>query len=86
MKYMLSPGTILTSVCDSYFLVFPGRSIRINETTAFYVKQLEKGADKKDLIKAVAETYELENEEETIKGIEELLNFLKSNRLLTRCE
>ncbi len=84
MKYSLTPGSILTSVCGSYFLVSARQSIEINDTTAFYIRQLEKGVNKDDLLSAAKEAYELNDDESTSHDIDDLLAFLLKNRFLMR--
>lgn len=84
MKYSLTPGTILTSVCGSYFLVSARQSVEINETTAFYIRHLETGAGKDDLLSAAKEVYELDDDGNASRDIDELLTFLLKNRFLVR--
>ena len=85
MKYKALPGTVFTSVCGNYFLVNNKSSIEINETTAFYWKLLEKGADKEELILSVLDNYEIYNIDLVRKDMDALLKFLLEKHMIMRC-
>lgn len=80
MKYKTVPGIVLASVCGSYFLISPKNNLRINDTVAFYWKQLEKGTDEKSLIDSAVQFYEIDDFDALQKDIEKMLHsFLDMN-------
>lgn len=84
MTYKTTPGVILTSVCGKYFLVQADGSMQINETAAFYWKQLQQTASPDELAAAAAEEYEIPQSDVLKKDIRELLHSLLINRLIER--
>ena len=81
-------GFILRNVADKYIVVAVGERVKsfggivnLNESGAFFWKMLEKGARKEELLSAVLDEYDVD--EETAKtDIEEFLEKLKNANLL----
>ncbi len=75
MRYKSRPGVVLTQIHGEYLLV-SSRSLRelcpfvtsLNESSAFLWKQLQNGASEEELLRAVAEEYEVE-EPEALRGV-----------------
>ncbi len=86
MKYRTVPGIILTSVCDNYYLVSQKNTVVINETAAFYWKQIEKGADEKELPDLAMRYYEIDDSEELYKDIEKMLNSFLEMQMIKRLD
>ncbi len=85
MKYKAVPGIVLTSVCDGYFLISPKNNIRINDTVAFYWKQLEKGIDEKGLFDCAVQCYEIDDLAALQNDIKKMLNSFLDMNLIKRC-
>ncbi len=85
MKYKTAAGIILTSVCGRFFLVTPEETIHINETAAFYWKELEKGTSVDDLCSVSKEIYEIEDTDALRSDINDLIETLRNKKLLVRC-
>ena len=84
MKYKTRPGIILTSVGDQYYLVFPKSRIELNETAAFYWRQLIQGADADALRAAAVREYDIDDSEELEQEIAALIAELLKGRLIKK--
>jgi hypothetical protein len=69
--YRTRPGIILTEICGEYVLIAARALLdqchyltQVNESSAFLWKQLEKGATLDDLMLAVKEEYETDDDTE----------------------
>lgn len=74
-------GFILRKLGTEYMAVAIGEAsrnfngmIRLNETGAFYWKELEKGTTKEDLVSQTLEKYEGVTEETALHDVEEFLD------------
>ena len=85
MKFKAVPGVVLTSVCDSYFLITPQRAVQINDTSAFYWEKLTKGASVEELEELTSESFEIDDPDTVNAGIRSLVAELMEKRLLVRC-
>ena len=85
MKYKSVPGAILASVCGYFFLVTADLTLEINETAAFYWKELENGATAEDLMKKTRNSYEIDDADLLIRDIDTLLDSLSQQHLIMRC-
>ena len=85
MRFKTAPGVVLTSVCDSYFLIAPQRTVQINDTAAFYWEKLTQGASVEELEELTSERFEIEDLNTVNAGIRSLIAELMEKRLLVRC-
>lgn len=84
-KYITVLGIVLTHSCDQYYLVSPEGSFAINESAAWYWKQLENGGSVNTLLNAAMQEYEIDDTDMAVSGIEVLLQELLSRGLIRRC-
>ena len=84
MKYKTVPGVILTSICDSHFLVAPEETIKVNETAAFFWKKLEQGASVDELVELADESYEIDDMNKLKDDIRDLVDTLMEKHFLVR--
>ena len=85
MKYKAVPGVIVTSACDSYYLVTAEMKILINETAAYYWEKLKGGTDEEELAAWAKERYDIEDEQALLCGIRELIDSMLEKHLIMRC-
>lgn len=67
-------GIIPVKACGRFFLISKERKICLNETAEFYWENLINGISQEDLIKAVHDEFEIENDKQAEK---EMISFLK---------
>lgn len=84
----IKDGFMLREVAGSYIVVAVGNAVKefngvinLNETGAYLWKILEKGAEKEDLVSALLNEYEVEEELAT-KDIEKFIEKLSQANLL----
>ena len=94
MRIKTRPGVVLAPVCGEYLLV-SAKAVRdvcpyvtqINETSAFLWQQLIPGADREELLRAVAREYEIDDPAEVSAAIDSFLNqMLEAGYLLEEKE
>ncbi len=86
MLYKAKPGVIMASVCGRYWLVTPKKRTELNDTAAFYWKELEKGITFSGLKEKVMKEYEIEDEHQLDIEIYALINELQKNHLIIQTE
>ena len=84
IEFITTPGTVLTSVCDSFFLVSSRETLKVNEMVAFLWSYLEWGATIQFLTDAVKKNYETDDSSCVEKDIRSLISFLQSKHFLQR--
>ncbi len=92
--YRLRTGVVLTQICGEYALIaanavreFCPAICQINETAAFLLRLLISGADERELERAAAEEYEIEDPAEARSAIEGFLQqMLETGYLLKEGE
>ena len=80
---------IVNKVADNYMAVPVGNDVvdfngilKLNETAAFIIEQLNKEVTYDALISAVEQHFDCENED-AVKSVDNIVNVLKENKLLT---
>ena len=89
--YKTRPGIILTEICGEYVLIAARALLdqchyltQVNESSAFLWRQLEQGATLDDLIVAVKEEYETDDDTEGI--ISDFVKHMLDMNYLLVCE